>query len=185
MNELASAIWFFLPAGIANAAPVFLNKIPVISRWKTPLDFGKSYHGYRLSGDNKTWRGLLLGGGVFGGLTALLLHVVAQHHLWGINSVYGIDYASPSVVLLGVLLGLGALLGDAIESLFKRRRGVASGEAWFPYDQTDYILGGLLFSLPFVRLPITAYILIAVVWFGMHLLFSYIGYRLGLKSKPI
>jgi hypothetical protein len=38
------ALWFFLPAGVANAAPVFANKIPVLNRWKTPMDFGKSYN---------------------------------------------------------------------------------------------------------------------------------------------
>jgi CDP-2,3-bis-(O-geranylgeranyl)-sn-glycerol synthase len=40
----------------------------------------------------------------------------------------------------------GALLGDIIESFFKRRVGRKRGEDWIPFDQIDFILGVLFFS---------------------------------------
>jgi CDP-diglyceride synthetase len=61
MSGLWEIFWFFLPAGIANMSPVLANKIPGINQWKTPLDFGKSWRGKRIFGNNKTWRGLIFG----------------------------------------------------------------------------------------------------------------------------
>jgi CDP-2,3-bis-(O-geranylgeranyl)-sn-glycerol synthase len=82
-------------------------------------------------------------------------------------------------------MGFGALLGDAIESFFKRQARVKPGNTWFPFDQIDYIIGGLLFSLPVITLGVKYYFLILVVWLLLHLISSYIGYLLGLKTKPI
>ncbi len=166
------ALWFFLPAGIANATPVLVNKIPLLTTWKTPLDFGKSYNGHRIFGQNKTFRGLLFGiiVGAFVG------------YLQGNDQIPGYPESS---ALLGAVLGAGALIGDAIESFFKRQKGIQSGQKWFPYDQTDYIIGGLLFSMALVSLTLVFAAQVLIVWFGMHLLFAYIGYKLKLKSSPI
>ena len=41
---------------------------------------------------------------------------------------------------------IGALLGDIIESFFKRRIGKSRGENWIPFDQIDFILGVLFFT---------------------------------------
>jgi len=186
--NLLLAIWFFLPAGVANAAPVIANKIPLLNRWNTPLDFGLEHDGRRLLGPNKTWRGF-----VFGVATAtatiwlqfmLWSGVASNSAFWqraGELSAFGNNY----FLLLGALLGAGALLGDAVESYFKRKKGVLSGHSWFPFDQIDYIIGGLLFVLPFTDLTLGFAAQIFVAWFGMHLLFSFIGYKLGLKSRPI
>ena len=43
-------------------------------------------------------------------------------------------------------LCFGALMGDIIESFFKRRIGKKRGEDWIPFDQLDFILGVLFFS---------------------------------------
>lgn len=154
-------------------APVLANKAPFLNQWTTPLDFGKSYRGKRIFGTNKTWRGLF-SGAVLGSVIGLLIFPHIDLYLDRGN-----------YLLLGAAIALGALVGDAIESFFKRQVGIASGHSWFPFDQTDYIIGGILFSLPFVRLEIASYITIFAVFFGLHLLVSYIGFRIGLKSKPI
>jgi CDP-2,3-bis-(O-geranylgeranyl)-sn-glycerol synthase len=44
------------------------------------------------------------------------------------------------------------MLGDIVESFFKRRIGLSRGEKWLGFDQIDFIIGGLLLSL-FVRVP--------------------------------
>lgn len=173
MNDWLSAFLFFLPAAIANASPVIANKVPLLNKWLTPLDFGKSWRGKRLLGANKSWRGLVTGT-VFGGLTALL-----------VGALTSVSDPNLTTFLLGAVIGFGALFGDAIESFFKRQRGIGSGRSWFPFDQIDYIIGGLVFVYPFTRLPLTTMGMIFVMFFGLHLVGAYTGYITGLKDKPI
>jgi len=183
MHSLLFSIWFFLPAGLANASPVFANKISLINWITTPLDFGKKYRGIRIFGDNKTWRGLIFGTLI--GLLVILLQIYGYHHSAWLRSISGGVVYNHSLILLGPLMGFGALLGDAIESFFKRQARVKPGNTWFPFDQIDYIIGGLLFSLPVITLGVKYYFLILVVWLLLHLISSYIGYLVGLKTKPI
>lgn len=183
IEYLIFALWFFLPAGLANASPVVANKIPLINKFKTPLDFGKTYRGKQLFGKNKSWRGLLTG------ILVATITVLAQKWLfdqsaWLQNNISLVDYHTVSL-WLGPLLGAGALLGDAVESFFKRQFDVPPGEPWFPFDQIDYIIGGILLSSLVAPLPPLVNVTILLVWFGMHLLWSYIGFVLGLKDKPI
>lgn len=189
MDTFLFAFWFFLPAGLANASPVFFNKIPFISRWNTPLDFGLIRGGKRLFGDNKKWRGLI-GGILVAALTVYLQYKLARSSVTGVGLVISqlsdkVNYFDSRILWLGPLLGFGALAGDAIESFFKRRVGVKAGESWFPFDQTDYIVGGLLASLLVVRLSLAQYLAIFIIYFGLHLISSYVGYLLKLKQKPI
>ena len=179
-SYILAALWFFLPAGAGNAAPVLANKIPVLRDWKTPLDFGKNFRGKRILGDNKTWRGLLFGT-LLAGLVGLLQYALVTHRVAGL----WIEHIPILNFWAGSLLGLGALLGDALESFFKRQLGVASGNLWFPFDQIDYIVGGLMVSYFLVEISWQLVISIFVTWFGVHLVAVYLGYLLGLRDKPI
>jgi len=182
MIDILTAIVFFIPAGLANAAPVFANKIPLLNRWKTPLDFGKSWDGMRIFGDNKTWRGLA--SGIFVGIaTGGLIYIINPDFINKLEIVPLAPFVDTLVI--GGALGLGALIGDAVESFFKRRAGVPAGKSWFPFDQIDYIVGGLVFTIPLVHLSALGYVWILIVWFGMHLVVSYIGFMLHLKDTPI
>lgn len=171
-NYLA-AVLFFLPAGLSNLAPVLANKIPLWNRWNTAIDFGVSYKGKRITGDNKRWRGVI-SGALLGGVSAVLIAKVVPETI--IND---------HVFWTGFLLGLGALAGDCVESIIKRRLGIKPGDSWFPWDQIDYIIGGLVLVLPVADLPFWAILTIMIVYFPLHLLVAYIGYLLGLKSTPI
>lgn len=154
-------------------SPVLINKVPIINKWNTPLDFGMNFRGKRILGDNKRLRGLVFG--IFlGGLTGLVVGVLNQNTVGTLHPFWA-----------GCVLGAGALLGDAIESFFKRQRGVAPGKPWFPFDQIDYIIGGLLAIYVFMQPQIWVMVTIFVVYFGLHLLLAYIGYLLGLKKTPI
>lgn len=174
MDYLLNAFLFFLPAGIANASPVFATRIPLLKRFSTPLDFGRSWRGQRIFGNNKTWRGLLFGT-LMGGVTSLLV------------SYFLIPNSADAwyTFLIGAALGAGALTGDAVESFLKRRRGIAAGSSWFPFDQIDYIIGGLVFVYPLTLIPVILMAGILILYFGLHLLVSYIGYLTGFKSSPI
>ena len=167
------ALLFFLPAGIANMTPIFVSRWPLLKNWRTPLDFGKSYRGKRILGPNKTVRGLVCGV-IAGTATGLLLH-----------DPFFSDESTLGFALLCAAISFGALVGDAAESFFKRQRGIPSGTSWFPFDQTDYIIGGLLFTIPFGILPLWLVLWVFGLYFGLHLLSSFIGYMVGLKERPI
>ncbi len=175
MNEIWFAFWFFLPAGVANMVPVFVSKLPGLRKWNTPLDFGKTWQGKRIFGDNKTWRGLVTGT-LMAGLSGVIIYPLLDR---------SIDSTIP--FLLFAFIGLGALLGDAFESFMKRQRDIPSGDSWFPFDQTDYIVGGLIFAFAIIPLHIRLkeVVIIFLLYFSLHLVAGYVAYRVGLKDKPI
>ncbi len=173
MNDYIAAILFFLPAGVSNMSPILANHIPVLKNWNTPLDLGKKHRGKRILGDNKRIRGIIFGT-IMGGLSAVIISKLNANTVVTLGPFW-----------VGCLLGFGALAGDAVESYFKRLRGIAPGASWFPFDQIDFIVGGLLFVIPFVNIPLWVVATIFVVYFGSHIIVVYIAYLLGLKDKPI
>lgn len=184
LHDIGLAIWFMLPAAAANVTPILVTKLPVVKHWDTPLDLGTTFHGRPLLGPHKTWRGLV--SGMLVATLVLWLQQLLYVHFgpahWLSDSV---DYAALPTLVLGPLFGLGALGGDAIKSFFKRRRGTASGASWLPFDQIDYIIGAALISLPFVVLSVRQYIFLFIIWFGVHIGSTYLGWKLGLKNQPI
>lgn len=184
MDSFLFAVWFFVPAGGANMAPIIASRLPYISKLSTPLDFGGKFRNKPVFGKNKTWRG------VVSGIIAATIIIYLQQLIWEGGSATFLNgsstnYLAYSPLLLGTLFGAGALLGDAIESFFKRQRAVPAGSSWFPFDQIDYIIGGCLAVATVARLTPLEYLLILFIWFVLHLTFSYIGYLLKLKSQPI
>ncbi|MFO7676781.1 MAG: CDP-2,3-bis-(O-geranylgeranyl)-sn-glycerol synthase [Thermoplasmatota archaeon] len=135
------ALWIIIPAYIANASAVFVGS-------GTPIDFGKTWRdGRRLLGDGKTWQGLLFG--TFIGMISGFVLVVAASYInttkfssLNLTNFYGF----PLMIPLIFSICFGALLGDIIESFFKRRLGKERGEDLIPFDQIDFILGVLFFS---------------------------------------
>ena len=184
MHDILFALWFFLPAAIANVTPILIAPLPVIRRWNAPMDGGRHYHGQRILGPHKTWRGVV--SGLLAATLVLWLQQVAVAHTgWGKSIAGSVDYAALPTLVLGPLFGIGALGGDAVKSFFKRRRGVHAGGTWIPFDQLDYIIGGAIVSAPFVTLSLVQYIWLAVLWFAIHLASSYLGWLLGLKDQPL
>lgn len=181
--DILYSLWLFLPAGVANAAPIVAARLPLIKHWNYPFDCNQTFRGKPLFGKNKTWRGV-----IFGTFMALVVFLIQQKIAPNLGdfSAYltAAGYMDFSVVL-AILLGFGALLGDAIASFFKRQRGIEPGARWVPFDQLDYIFGSTICAAPVVILSLYLYFWIFVLWFLAHLLFSYIGYRFGLKKTPI
>lgn len=171
--------------------PVLVAKWGWLGFLNKPIDGGRAWRGKRLLGDHKTWRGLVSGTfvagmlGIVGGVFAMVgfdEYGQTSRSLWWELFMRQISEFG----LLASLLGLGALLGDAVESFFKRQfANVQPGVSWFPWDQVDYILGGMLFSMFFVGWSVSVYLLTFVIYFGLHLGVSYVGYLLGFKEKAI
>lgn len=184
IHDILFSFWFFIPAGIGNSTPIIAAHLPGLRTLNAPMDFGKKFHGKRIFGAHKTLRGLLCGM-LMGVLVIWLQMVLFHHYAWARRISSPLSYNHLSVLTLGLLLSFGALIGDAIESFLKRQYSIDSGQRWFPFDQFDYVIGGLLFATIYVRLPLQDYAWIVVIWFGMHLLFSYIGYMTKLKDQPL
>lgn len=175
-------LWFFYPAGTANGIPVLAALIPGLRNWTTPLDFGRSFRGKRIFGDNKTWRGLLVAM-VVSTLTLALLQLITRHSAALLNLTRELNYVHLPTLLLGPALGAGALLGDAIESFCKRQAGVAPGQSWFPFDQVDFIFGALLASLPFVHLTPAQVVWTFAILIVLHISADNIGRLFRLKDR--
>lgn len=184
LQDILFAIWFLLPAALANAIPIVAAAVPGLKKFNAPIDGGKTFRGHELLGPHKTWRGIIAGIAI-ATATLWLQQVLVADTSWARWLADEVNYASLSIWLLGPLFAVGALGGDAIESFFKRQRNIKSGGSWVPFDQLDYIIGSVLVTLPFVILRPMQYVWIFVIWFVMHLASSYVGYLVGLKKDPI
>jgi CDP-2,3-bis-(O-geranylgeranyl)-sn-glycerol synthase len=166
---IIEAMKFIFPAYCANA-------VPVIAGGGQPMDFGKNFlDGKRIFGKNKTFRGFFFGLaiGIFVGVVESLVF----------------SYPFPFSVMFSVLSPLGALCGDLAGAFLKRRLGIASGDLLPIVDQVDFVVGALLFSLPFFSLPSTiAYwelaIAVIIITPPIHLLTNFLAYKLKLKKNP-
>ncbi|MEA3189420.1 MAG: CDP-2,3-bis-(O-geranylgeranyl)-sn-glycerol synthase [Thermoplasmata archaeon] len=190
------ALWLFLPAYLANMAPVFVAKL--VPQWTAPIDGGRVHaDGHRVLGAGKTWRGLA-GGALFGALTAVAVAAIAQHWAFMHGWDYGASLGTPwwSIALFGGIVGAMALVGDAVKSYFKRRRRIASGGPWFPFDQLDFVVFALVAFVLGSPLLAEGWVWHALLddWLvlttilvltpALHLLVNRIGFWLGLKKVP-
>ncbi len=183
IKEIYFVWWFFAPAGIANIAAFFSGKIPLLKSYSYPIDFNVKVRGRRIFGSNKTMRGLIFG--IISAIAIVYLQVFLFNQFAFIKKIIPLDYNSINPILLGGLAGFGALFGDALKSFFKRQIGVEPGRSWFPFDQIDYILGGILFTSFYINLSRGEYVTLLWVWFLLHPLTTLLGYVFKLKDSPL
>ena len=177
----AQALFFFLPAFIADIFPVIFSRVDFFDRFKKPIDGGKKWHGKAIFGDHKTYFGFLVGvtGAVVMGALQFFLYDTVSGARW----LFLFNYDFSTAIVLGFLLGFGALLGDLMRSFFKRRLGIASGGVFFPFDLLDFVAGGLLLG-SFVYLPSLSHILALVLLTTLlKSCNNFLGYKLGLKKS--
>jgi len=152
------AFWLIIPAYIANASALLVGG-------GTPIDFGKKWKdGKRILGDGKTWQGLLAGS--FIGMTAGFgLSVAAKYAQAYDFPIYLNDFTGfPMMIPLVFSICFGALLGDIVESFFKRRQNIPRGSDWIPFDQLDFILGVLCLTF-IMSLLLHLFSLLSYNWF--------------------
>ncbi len=163
--------YFMMPAYFANMAPVIAKNW--FKKTAIPVDFGKN-----IFGKNKTFRGF-----IFGILFAIVIAYL-QFLLYGFSYFEGlsfIDYSNWLVV--GFLFGFGALLGDLAESFIKRRLKIKPGERFVPWDQTDFIIGALIFVSFVVDVSWRMVLFITVISFLGHILVNHTAYYLGVRKE--
>ncbi|TFG13473.1 CDP-2,3-bis-(O-geranylgeranyl)-sn-glycerol synthase [Candidatus Thorarchaeota archaeon] len=178
---LEIAIWFALPAWIANSTPVIFGG-------GMPIDRGTLFRdGHRLLGDGKTIRGFVVGV-LLGTLTGFIQSSIAPL-IFPVLTEYVVVTAEMESLLFigpitGFLLSLGALMGDLIGSFVKRRIDVKSGNPAPVLDQIGFIIMSLIFASPIIQ-PAAIYVIILVgVTLGVHWFSNAISFLLGLKDNP-
>lgn len=147
---------------VANGAPILAARF-FGKRYAVPVDRGGCwYDGNRFLGDAKTYRGLI---------ASLLLTPLAAV-LVGLS------------LKVGFVIACGAMAGDMISSLIKRRFGLKSSAKAIGLDQIPESLIPLLavqtrFGLGYVQ------VLVAVVVFlVLGLLVSRVLYRWSIRTHP-
>jgi CDP-2,3-bis-(O-geranylgeranyl)-sn-glycerol synthase len=180
---ILKSLYFLAPAGMANMSPKFAAHFKILESLNKPIDGGRSYRGYRITGDHKTYRGYVVAiiTGVFFGFIQYLLSSFSFF-----QNISIIDYSNLSLALLvGGMLSLGAMVGDTVKSFFKRQMNVAPGKSWFPFDQIDFILGAFLFVLPVVSIEAVYFLMSLAVFFLAHIIANVIGHILGMNESWI
>ncbi len=183
ISDVLFVLWFFLPAGLANVAPVFAAKLPFLRTFGFPLDFYTTFRGKRILGNHKTMRGLL--SGILIGILTVYLQIYLYEQIPLVKSFVTVNYSSINPILFGFLSAIGALGGDAVKSFFKRQLEIPPGESWFPFDQIDYVIGGMIVTSVYIRLALSQYFVLFVLWSFIHPVATFIGYLLKLRDKPM
>ena len=168
---LFTALWFILPAYVANGGACGIHD-------SRPVDGGRrAWDGRRIIGDGVTW------GGYLSGTTFAILFSILQWYV--APSYYPIADASlTQAAALGFLLGFGALTGDLAESFLKRRLGIERGQPLPLLDQWDFLVGALAFSLIIVRPRLLDVAILFVITPFIHRGTNYLSNRAGLKDVP-
>ncbi len=162
---IIKALYFMLPAYFANMAPVLTKNI--FKRYAIPIN-------EKLLGKNKTYRGLIMA-------IVFSIIIVFIQSLVGWNSI--VDYSEINLWLLGLLLGFGAMFGDMIESFFKRKIGIPSGEPWYVFDQLDFPLGAMMFASFIVPFTWIEFTVVLTGTFVLTVLVNHISFLLDIRGE--
>lgn len=165
-------VWFFLPVGFANMAPVFFRH--------GLAGLAKPIHVHWF-GAHKTWRGLFVAT-IMGGVIFMVQYSLAS--LWPVFQNISPYRYETFPIWFGFMFGGAAILGDLIKSYVKRRFHVVAGAPWFPFDQIDFLLGGLLALMVFITIPLSHWVIVLGAGIIIHVLTNQLGYRLKLKDHP-
>jgi len=164
-----------LPAYFANMAPVIVKKINLFA---FPIDFDKQLNNKPIFGKNKTFRGLVFGL-VFSIIVAYFQFLLYNDEFF--RSISFIDYQN--WLLFGFLMGTGALTGDLTKSFFKRRLGIRPGDKFIPFDQTDFVIGALVFIVLVFDLTLEIFIVALLLSFMLHILVNHIAFFLKIRNE--
>lgn len=174
---LLRCAWYLVPMGAANLAPFFIRRI--FPRLAVPIDVLVKRPG--LFGSHKTLRGILIAP------IAGILAFAIQKFLGNNTAIAGLGFFPYATMTLwfGFFAGLGAIIGDLLRAWVKRRLGIRPGGRFVPFDQMDYLFGGIFFTLGFYQ-P-TWNVVLGTLFAGifLHIVINLAGHGLGLKEESL
>ena len=162
MFRIVQLTYLMLPIYLANMAAPFARHWP---GWNHPVSA-------RWLGSHKTVVGFALG------VAAAVGATFVQFRAGWSGSLILYD----QWLLLGLGCGIGALGGDSIKSLIKRRLGIAPGRSWVPADQLDFIVGGLLVLSFWARLSWLDVVSILVLSFVGDIVVNHLAFYVGIRD---
>ncbi len=175
LNIIFQCFYLILPAYFANMAPVMIKKINFL---RIPIDFNKTVNNKPIFGKNKTFRGLVFGV-LFAIIIAYLQFLLYSNNIFVDAAI--VDYSN--WLLIGFLLGLGAVIGDLVESFVKRRLNYEPGKPFVPFDQLDFVIGALIFVYPVVKLTLDKIIIILLLSFVLHIVMNHLSFYTGIRKE--
>jgi CDP-2,3-bis-(O-geranylgeranyl)-sn-glycerol synthase len=159
LNDVLWALYFILPAYVANSTPIIFGG-------GRAIDFGKRFmDGERIFGPNKTVRGFV-SGLVLGSFVGLIEQLIV----------------SQGLLHRSILISLGSLSGDLVGAFIKRRIKLPPGFPLPLMDQLDFILGALLFSYPIYGFNPNSTFIVLLLTPPLHLATNTVAYALRLKN---
>jgi CDP-2,3-bis-(O-geranylgeranyl)-sn-glycerol synthase len=167
--------YLLLPAYFSNMAPVIFKN--VLNKLAIPVDLGKKVNGKEMFGKNKTYRGLIVG--TLSGI--LIAYIQKVLYVNGIIQVSFIDFSN--WLAIGFLMGLGAMLGDLIESFAKRQFNIKSGSSFKPWDQIDFIVGAILLSSFVFSYRWLIIVTVLILTFMLHILVNHLAFYLHIRKE--
>jgi hypothetical protein len=170
-KTIVEVLWYFLPALLANASPgIAANKL-YLPLMRVPV-------WERLLGKNKT---------IGAYYVCPIVAVITIYAQWTMGrilpAVHEIELFTydPTVLwLIGSAFGLGAILGDHVESAGKRAIGISAGRPLPFFDQFDFMPIALLMAL-----PLTGWIgwervaALVICFVPIYVIGNYIGWHFG------
>ena len=161
--RVAQLLYLMMPAYCANMTPPFVR---FWRGWNPPISA-------RWLGSHKTVVGAA------GGVLAAMVVALIQARLRWRGAIADYDRWP----ILGLLLGVGAIGGDAVKSFIKRRRGVAPGGRWIPFDQLDAAIGALVLVAMRVDLSWSDVAAVLAITFVGDIGVNQVAYRLGIRES--
>lgn len=182
-----------MPPIIAGILNMIWCKLPILTKLKTPIDFGKNFvDGKRVFGDNKTYKGFV-GYILLNVIMALLWGILCEFSNLGKFNLLYVNNENTNMfnLIIGILLGLGYSLFELPNSFLKRRLDVEPGKTvsgvkkiFFIFlDQADSVLGCTLVVAMFYKMSLTFYIMYVLLGSATHFILNMLLYFMKLRKN--
>ena len=184
---VVQVLYLFAPLLASAALSGVVLRFDLFPALRRPIDAGLSFHGNRLFGDNKTWRGVVVA--VIGSIATAAVQKAIEAQT---RAVALVDYRDLSAIWFGGAMAAGAMLGELPNSFVKRRMGIPPGGTsrgskavlFYVWDQTDLLTGAWPLLSVWMR-PSTLVVLVSfALALTIHPLVALVGHAVGARRSP-
>lgn len=181
-------LYLFAPLLVSAVLSGIVLRFDLFRGLRRPIDGSAMFHGRRIFGDGKTWRGV--GVAVVGSIGTVAVQKAFRADVPTLLHV--VDYARVNPLSFGAAMGAGAMAGELPNSFTKRRLGIPSGKTtrgwravlFYVWDQVDLLTGAwpalFLWFRPGALLVGGSFVVALV----LHPLVALVGYLIGARKSP-